>query len=260
VTPRFFATDLDGTLLDAGDYSWEAARPALVALRDRGLPLALCSSKTRAEMEALARSLPTRGPLVVENGAALVDPALGTTRVFGRPRSEIVAALAVIAAEAGADVRGFASLSIDELQALTGLGREDTERALRREHDEPFVLEDASLAPALSEAARRRGLAVCVGGRFLHLAGNADKGSALAAWLAAHALHPGDGVALGDAPNDVPLLRAVGRPILVPRPDGSVDARLRAALPGAEQAPGPGPAGWDKAVLAVLAGERLSQG
>ena len=54
------ATDLDGCLLDEETYSYEAARPALDALARRRVPLVLCSSKTRAEMQPLARELGSR--------------------------------------------------------------------------------------------------------------------------------------------------------------------------------------------------------
>jgi hypothetical protein len=64
---------------------------------------------------------------------------------------------------------------------------------------------------------------------------------------------------LGDAANDLPLLRAVDRPIVVPRRDGRVEADLVRALPRAERAPLPGPAGWNEAVLAVLAGRTLAR-
>ena len=37
-------TDLDGTLLDE-DYGWEAARPAVEALRAASIPIILNSSK-----------------------------------------------------------------------------------------------------------------------------------------------------------------------------------------------------------------------
>jgi hypothetical protein len=63
--------------------------------------------------------------------------------------------------------------------------------------------------------------------------------------------------ALGDSPNDIPMLRAVDRPIVVPRPGGVVDPGLARALPRAERAPAPGAAGWNAAVLAVLGGRRL---
>ena len=96
------------------------------------------------------------------------------------------------------------------------------------------------------------------GGRVHHLTGPTDKGQALRALV--HAWPGGlrgDVVGLGDAANDLALLVAVDRPILMPRPDGSLDPVLAARLPAAERAPGPGPAGWAAAVLAALAGEPL---
>jgi mannosyl-3-phosphoglycerate phosphatase len=256
------ATDLDGTLLDAATYGFEPARPALEALRRAGVPLVLCSSKTRAEMEALAAAIGADGPLVVENGGAIVEPG-GDVVVLGAGRETLVAALPGIAREAGARVRSFAQMSAPELAALTGLAEEQAALALRREYDEPFLVEEADgSAPDVDErlarAARSRGLVVSRGGRFHHLTGPADKGTALHAILETSPPR-GDVVGLGDAANDLPLLRAATRPIVVPRPDGTVDPALAAALPGAERAPGPGPAGWAAAVLAALAGGALAK-
>jgi mannosyl-3-phosphoglycerate phosphatase len=97
------------------------------------------------------------------------------------------------------------------------------------------------------------------GGRFFHLTGPTDKGRALRELLAL--LSPRGRrfatVGLGDAANDLPLLEAVERPIVVPRPGGEPDAALAAALPAAERAPAPGPEGWNGAVLTVLSGGRL---
>jgi mannosyl-3-phosphoglycerate phosphatase len=64
-------------------------------------------------------------------------------------------------------------------------------------------------------------------------------------------------IGLGDAPNDLALLAAVQQPIVIPRPDGTADPALAEALPGAQVAPRPGPAGWNQAVLSVLRGEAL---
>jgi hypothetical protein len=53
------------------------------------------------------------------------------------------------------------------------------------------------------------------------------------------------------------VLAAVDRPIVIPRPGDRIDADLASHLPAAERAPAPGPAGWNAAILAVLAGRRL---
>jgi mannosyl-3-phosphoglycerate phosphatase len=254
------ATDLDGTLLDAETYDFAPARPAVEALRRAGIPLVLCSSKTREEMVPLAAAIGAGGPLVVENGGAVVD-ARGSVLVLGVERARLLAELPGLAREAGVRVRSFAEMSAGEVAALTGLPAEQAERARRREYDEPFVVEDPpgrdpEVDARLESAARRRGLQVTRGGRFHHLGGPADKGRALRAILQA-APAEGDVLGFGDAPNDLPLLLAATRPVLMPRPDGTLDPDLAARLPGAERAPGPGPAGWSAAVLTALSGGSL---
>jgi mannosyl-3-phosphoglycerate phosphatase len=164
-----------------------------------------------------------------------------------------VEALAEIAAEVGVSLRGFADLTVEEVAERTGLTMEEAGLATVREYDEPFLIEGGppSAVEALAEAAGRRGLRVTSGGRFHHLTGPADKGRAVRQLLA---LHPGPvaSVALGDSANDLTMLEAVDRPVLVPRPDGKVAEVLARALPSAERAPWPGPRGWNEAVLAVL--------
>lgn len=270
------ATDLDACLLDETTYTYDEARPALAALAARRVPLVLASSKTRAEMEPLARALGLASPLIVENGGALLvpeghlaqppegaTPAGGAWRlILGTPRPELVEALQGIARETGARIRSFAALDEAEVQDLTGLSPAAAPLARAREYDEPFLLEEDGAGEAVAAAARRRRLRVTRGGRFWHLTGETDKGRALRVLLG---LHAAEGrrfstVGLGDSLNDLGLLEAVERPILVPRADGNPDPGLRLKLPGAERAPRPGPAGWNEAVLAVLRGRRLPSG
>jgi mannosyl-3-phosphoglycerate phosphatase len=252
-------TDLDGTLLDEHTYDPAAAAGALCALEAARVPLVLASSKTRAEMEALVAALPGAPPLalIVENGGAVLrldgrgGPAL---TVLGAPHEELVRALDAISREAGVRLARCSSMALEELVRLTGLGEADARRAQQREYDEPFLMDEAGDVARVAAAASRRGLRLSRGGRFLHLTGATDKGRAfhvLRGLLAAEG-RTYHAVGLGDAPNDLPLLEAVDEPILVPRPDGRVDERLRQAFPGAARAEAPGPAGWNGAVLRLL--------
>jgi mannosyl-3-phosphoglycerate phosphatase family protein len=255
------ATDLDGTLLDERTYDFSPAIPALALLEEQGALLVPVSSKSRPEMERIVVDLGVAGPFIAENGSLLVIPRAGggyEPRALGVPRPVLVAALAEIARETGAELRGFSSLSPGEVSELTGLSSSAAMAALDREQDEPFLISDPATLSRVSRAARRRGLRVTKGGRFPHLVGPVDKGLALRALLGELGRPIGGWitVGLGDAGNDLPLLRAVDRPIVVPGPDGAVRAELR-ALPDAERAPAPGPAGWNAAILAVLSGERL---
>ncbi|MCZ7625281.1 MAG: HAD-IIB family hydrolase [Candidatus Methylomirabilis sp.] len=68
-------TDLDGTLLDYKTYSFDPARDALEKVRQRGIPLVLCTSKTRAEVARYRQRLNNDDPFIVENGGAAFIPA-----------------------------------------------------------------------------------------------------------------------------------------------------------------------------------------
>jgi mannosyl-3-phosphoglycerate phosphatase len=275
VGPRVVITDLDGCLLDADTYAYDAARPALARLADSRTPLVLCSGKTRAEMDALSRELGLVHPFIVENGGAIVFPegsfdgdvpgaqAVGSLRILalGAPRAMLVQVLREIARDSGVRVRGFADLAPEEVQSLTRLSGPAALLALQREYDEPFLVEDEDEAAVetLSRASEARGLLLSHGGRFHHLMAGSDKGLAVRTLLAAYrrAGRNPCSAGLGDAETDLPLLRAVDRPIVVPRRDGTIDPALGSGLPGAERASAPGPEGWNGAVLALLDGRRL---
>lgn len=262
-------TDLDACLLDERTYSWAPARPAVEALRARGVPLVLSSSKTFAEIAPLAAELGGVRAVLAENGGALIEAAEPGGLVgldwalaelgLGVVRPVLVDALDAIAAEVGATVRGFSTLSAAALAAMTDLPPAAAALALDRHYDEPFILVDGDPV-ALARAAAVRGLQITRGGRFHHLLGPNDKGAALRRLVERMAKRGPRPicVTLGDSPNDLTMLQAGERPVVVPRPDGRPDATLAAALPGAELAPAPGPEGWNRAVLAVLAGERLA--
>ncbi len=242
------------------------------------MPLVLVSSKTRAEMEPLAEAVGAAGPLVVENGGAVVArrgavapwPPWGGAEgdravlVLGVTRDRLLEELPVVASEAGVDVRPFAAMSVAEVAALTGLSEEQAALAMRREYDEPFVVEgrpsrDPDLDARLDRAARGRGLRVTHGGRVHHLTGPADKGQAVRALV--HGWPGGiDGRRRGPRRRGQRPRAAARRrppdPDAAPRRLGGRRSSPRACA-GAERAPSPGPAGWSAAVLAVLAGEPL---
>jgi mannosyl-3-phosphoglycerate phosphatase family protein len=263
-------TDLDGTLLDHATYSFAAAREALDALRRRHVPVVLTTSKTRGEVRSIARALSIEAPAIVENGGGLLlprgqlRPVPGARRLrgfqllpLGVDRGALVQALREIARQTGTHPRGFADMTSREVRQRTGLRGDAARLAMEREFDEPFLLDDDDDAATLTRAARKRGLRVTRGGRFFHITGDTDKGEAVQRLLALYAAEGRQfsSIGLGDAANDLAMLRAVDRPILVPRADGSCDPELTRALPDAERAPLPGPEGWNAAMLRLLRGE-----
>ncbi len=242
-------TDLDGTLLDRDTYSYAQAMPAMAQLRARRIPLVLVTSKTRAEVAALREQMGNTDPYIVENGAAIIVPGqpdiiLGATAAAARD------ALRQAAAASGVQVQGFSQMTVDEIVAHSGLRPEVAALAARREFGEPFILLGGDIA-ALEAALGSRGFQMTRGGRFFHVLGGSDKARAVLAL--AERLAEANTVGLGDAPNDAAFLAAVRQPVIVPSPH--LDA-MRALLPGATVAPEPGPAGWNQAVLKILADQQ----
>ena len=64
-------TDLDGTLLDAQNYSFKAAEKALHFLKQSGIPIIPCTSKTYLEVLKIRKQIQINDPFIVENGSAV---------------------------------------------------------------------------------------------------------------------------------------------------------------------------------------------
>ena len=264
-------TDLDGSLLDAMSYSCEAATEALQQIQGLGIPIVLVSSKTRAEIEPLRIRLRNGHPFIVENGGGIFVPRsyfpfpVEQSAVRGRyhvvelglPYTELRVALKEIEQNLGYRLLGFGDMSMEEIARYTGLSPADAALAKQREFDEPFLINHAGITcEDLRPYVESRGLRCTKGGRFFHLMGTSDKGRAsrlVLEWYRRHAESQGRevvSIGLGDSLNDLPMLKAVDRPILVQKPDGTYDPDIH--LPHLHHAAGSGPIGWNKAVLAIL--------
>jgi len=264
-------TDLDGTLLDHDTYDFSPALPALAALRAAQIPLILCSSKTYAEIKHWRELLTINHPFISENGGALFVPKNYFTAPFAAPAERdghnliltgasyfaLRAALVEIAKRTDLPLIGFGDLTSGQIAACTGLTLAQAGLAKSRDADEPFFIDgdfDAEKFKRLEQEVWRKGLRLTRGGRFFHLTGDNDKGSAAqqlirlyqAAWQ-----QPIRTVGLGDSLNDLPLLQAVEAPILVRKKNGGVEAEVLKQVK-AQCTRSIGPAGWNEAVLKLL--------
>jgi mannosyl-3-phosphoglycerate phosphatase len=258
--PAVVVSDLDGTLLNHEDYSFREALPAIDQLKQRGIPVVLVSSKTRAEMEVLREELGLEHPFIVENGGAAYLPSRyfeGGNEVieWGVPYRDLVSELRAVREETGVRFQGYSDVDVDEVALLTGLGRAEARRSKERQFDEPFWFEGDEIREHRNVLGRleARGLTVTRGGRFYHIMGNCDKGRAVHEILELYRnegeLCPAAG--LGDAKNDAPFLQVVDRPYIVAGPGGQHDAELVAAVQNAFKA-GPAPRGWAEAISHFL--------
>jgi mannosyl-3-phosphoglycerate phosphatase len=269
--PLVVISDVDGCLVDGQRYSSDAASKALQALRERDIPLVLCSSKTRRELQALQHRLGLEYPFICENGAALHVPAgyfpfdipRSVRRsgyevlVFGSPHCDVVSAVRSAARETQVDLVLFVDMSPSEVAEDTGLSPAEAALAKEREYDEPFRVKapESGARERLELRLAASGVRVVRGGRYDHAVMNAGKGRATVALrhIFRKAYGPLTTMGLGDALNDVPLLHAVDLPVVVRSSSAEMTRRMHEMVPWAEVTDALGPLGWQAAVLKVVA-------
>ena len=266
---RLVFTDLDGSLLDHHDYSFSAALPALEALQRAAIPVMAATSKTRLEVQDLREQLGNHHPFIVENGAAIFIPAgyfptrpADTlerdgywVRELGAPRERWLQLLASLEGTFGGDFEYFARAGVEGIAAMTGLSKEQATLANRREYSEPvqWLGSDARRGEFI-EALRAGGATVLQGGRFLTVAGDSDKGRALA-WLRdasvqARGAATCHDLAAGDSGNDCAMLEAAETALLVRSPVHDFPVLERRT--GVLRSRAYGPAGWAEGVTQWL--------
>jgi mannosyl-3-phosphoglycerate phosphatase len=250
-------TDLDGCLLDHRSYDYRPALPALERLRRLAVPLVLSSSKTLAEIEGLRRRLALDAPIIAENGGVIGWPSDGDridAELLSPAYEHIRRELLGLRAARGYTFEGFGDWDDEQVARATGLSLREAGLARQRQCSEPLLWHDDPRALMTFEAdLAERGLRLLQGGRFLHVLGAADKAEAMRIVVAREADRLGAKpivLALGDSPNDLAMLRAADRAVVVSNPAGpGIPAD---ALSGAVRTRSLGPAGWREAVEAVL--------
>jgi len=260
-------TDMDGTLLDHDTYSYDAARPALELLRREGVPLVICTSKTRVEIEKFRVELDISDPFISENGGAIFVPKGYFATPFehdkeageyvvielGTPYDRLREVLSEVARATGCEIRGFGDMTAQEVSEDSGLDIESAELSKVRGYDEPFkiVSKDERCFENVLEEIQNRGLGYTTGGRYSHIMGDNDKGKAVSilADIFRHEYDELTTIGLGDSLNDLPMLEAVDVPVLVQKPDKTYEPRIKIDV---MRAGGVGPKGWNSALMEIL--------
>lgn len=263
-------TDLDGSLLDSGTYSFEAARPALDELKRRGAAIVPCTSKTAGETRYFMERLGIQAPYIVEGGGGIHIPGgcfpgmstIGEWREDGRliklavGYDEVLQGMEEIRQATQGRVLGFHDMTPQRIARESGLSLDLARLAKQREFDEPFLLLDREEAwPADLEArVSRRGLRVSRGGGFWHLHGDTDKGRAVEIVKSFYRATQGSirTMGIGDSPMDLSMLEVADVRIVIPGPPWTADPLPLRELKHAILARRPGAEGWGQAVLEAL--------
>ncbi len=256
-------TDLDGTLLDAQNYSFASAWPAVRLLKEKKIPVVPCTSKTHREVILLRRQLGLKDPFIVENGSAVFIPRAYFNQpvsdfemeghevlLLGKKHEEILHCFEKMRQNFKLRIRGFSEMSLQEIRKHTGLPEDQARLAKQRFFSEPFISDhNLNDLPELHAYLKKRGCRLLRGNRFYHLLGDTDKGRAvnvLHHLFEAMKKRKFRTLGLGDSKNDEDLLTAVDQPVLVKRPDGGYGSNL--LLPHLYKTEQPGPKGWREAI------------
>ena len=257
-------SDLDGTLLDHSNYSFDAAKPALSALKERNFPLILASSKTAAEISIIREEMGfSHCPAIAENGGGILsakgnDSPVEQNSDYARLR----ALLDEIPAPLRRKYKGFGDWTLEEIRERTGLAQEAAKLAADRSFSEPGIWEgDEEEKGDFFSELRIRGIAARSGGRFLTLsfggtkASKMDEITALYAGLADKITT----LALGDAPNDEEMITNADLGVIIRNVHGTNLPILNGEAGGQiTRTELEGPAGWNQAVLSILENPRSS--
>lgn len=257
-------TDLDGTLLDRNTYSYQKALPLVKKLKRKETPIIFCTAKTRAENEYYQKKLKISDPFIVENGGAIFIPKDYFSFSFnyqknkykykvielGESYTRLRSALRKIRKETGFKIKGFGDMTTKEVAKDSGLPIKLAKLAKMKEYNESFnFYEEPKKERILTQKIKKADLRLTHGGRYYDIIGkNADKGKAVR--ILTKLLKKKFGriktIGLGDSLNDVSMLKVVDVPILVQKPTGNWDRRIKSKK--IIKIKGVGPQGWIMAV------------
>lgn len=257
---KIIFTDLDGTLLDKNTYSFDKANEALGLIKQKKVPLVICTSKTRTEIEFFRKTLGNKDPFIAENGGAIFIPKSFFDFDFDFTRTENDYQIITLGADYGKliavlkqikkrfPLRCFYEMSVEELSEESGLTSDQARMAKQREFDEAFVVENSSDIDNVLKEIKKAGFNFTRGGRYCHIMGDSNKGKAvkILSDLFKKKYKEMKTMGLGDSENDFAMLDSVDMPYLVMKSDKSY------ACDKYNKADGIGPVGWNKIVRDVI--------
>jgi mannosyl-3-phosphoglycerate phosphatase len=240
-----------------------------LVMRER-IPLVICSSKTRAEIELIQQEFGIKHPFISENGAAVFVPrgyfgfdvpnsrnVAGYEAIaFGRPYADVVDALRRIAERQRIDIIGFNDMSVEDVAVDCDLTLMQARLAKLREHEEPFRLleDDPDARNRLLKALRRARLGCTSGMPYDRVGAPVDRsvGVQLLIQLFRRAFGSLFSVGLGHGPDAVPLLRSVDVPLIIDRDNADEARSMLIKVPTARITSRAGAPGWADAVVEVV--------
>ncbi len=184
-------TDIDGTMTDRNRRIHTGAITHIRTLCDHGIVVVLASGNTPCFMDAVSRMVGTQGSFIAENGGVYRAELSGPLRVLG---NQAVVRKALDAVTAYYEKKGISlelyspTYRFADLAFARTVPADEVREIVK---DYPVEVLDTGFAIHIQEAGMSKGLA------FLKLAGELG-------------LDPADFMAIGDAENDIELIRYAG--------------------------------------------------
>ena len=262
---KVLLSDLDGTLLDLKSYSFAQSEASVNELKEEGVPIVFCSSKSRVEQEFYRGALGIEDPFIVENGSAIFIPRGYFSKkipfntyviddfeviTIGKPVGFIRDVIHQSRTYLGLSFTCYFDLSAEDVSMYTGLDLRSSRRAMQREFSETILKGDVN--DGFLDFLSHNKLKSIPGSKFQTIiSSNADKGKAVDILLALYENEWGEvkSYGVGDSVNDFEMLQTVDDPYLVQRP-GSQWAELDDVT--IKNVQGIGPAGWNKVSRILL--------
>ncbi len=250
-------TDLDGTLIDHDTYSYDNALKTIQSIKQKKIPLIICTSKTRAEIEKFREKLDIKDPFISENGGAIFIPHKYFSIRYPFTRKDrkydiielgtgikcLIKVLDNVKAK-GFKITSFSDMSAKELSEDSGLKKEDAGLAKKREYDEAFRIDDKGDKKKIKAMIKKAGYRFTEGGRYCHIMGESDKGKAVKIISDLFRKQYGSlkTIGLGDGENDIPMLKNVDIPVIIKNSaHPEIKVKFKAIKTEFE-----GPKGWSK--------------
>lgn len=196
--PKVVAVDIDGTLTDENKCLHSGAIESLRRLEENGIPVILCTGNVRAITYGLWRFLQLSGPMVSENGGVVWHPS------WPEP---------IVRAD-GTKAKQAARWLATRIEGLDPVGIEsnawrESEWCLRTKEDDERIKQELA-------DSQWRDLLVVRTGFAIHLTEpHLTKGEGLQLALDRIGISPDEVLAIGDAPNDIPMFELVKHSVAV---------------------------------------------
>ena len=134
-------SDVDGTLMDHL-YDLTPAKETIARLQELGIPVILCTSKTKSEVDIIRDDLNLKDPYIVENGGAIYGEYPDGQKwniILGKSYTILEEILNNLSESIDFELRPLNTLSDEEATNLTGLKGESLNLMRDRHWSMPFL-------------------------------------------------------------------------------------------------------------------------